>query len=566
MAGKTSKTKETIEERQKQWEASLAKWNKEYGERRKQFTHLQGRVPVKALYTPLDGAERGFDFLRDVGYPGEFPFTRGNETSMYRRQYWEMSQYSGFGSASETNKRIKELFDRGLSGIFIAMDLPTQIGYDSDNTMARKEVGKVGVAISSMEDMERIFEGIDLSKLSSVKTTANAIAPVWMAFMLGVCEKRGINPNSFHVCTQNDILKEFASRGTQIFPLKPSLKFATDLLEYCAKNLPTWSPLQFSGEHMMDMGGRQTDSMAFALSNAIQYYEYVLERGVDIDEIAPKNEILIAGREEDFFGDIAKFRASRRMWARIMKDRFHAKNPESMKLHMCGFGAGAPLLRQEPLNNIVRITLESLACALGGTESQNLPSFDEALCTPSADAARVAMRTQQIIAYESGVADTIDPLAGSFFVEYLTDEFEKETMAMIAKVDKKGGAAAAIEEGFFQQTILQAAYEYQKGVESGDIVRVGLNKFAQESHIPWPAFKGNPEEEENQKKRLKELRARRDNRAVRQTLGDLKVAAKKSENVMPYLIKCAREYATIGEIFDTMREVWGEFHARSQIF
>jgi methylmalonyl-CoA mutase, N-terminal domain len=547
----------------KEWEATLEKVVKEKGERRKQFTQLQGAVPVKNLYTPQDMAQK--DYAKDIGYPGEFPFTRGNDVNMYREKYWEFAQYSGFGSAAETNLRLKDLLGKGLNGVFIAMDLPTQVGYDSDSIHARKEVGKVGVAISSMLDMEMIFDGIDLSKLSSVKTTANAIAPVWMAFLLGVCEKRGIDPNSFHVATQNDILKEFACRGTQIFPLRPHLKFTTDLIEYCCKNLPTWSPIQFSGAHMADMGGRQTDCIAFALSNAIQYISSGIERGLTADEIAPKMEILITGREEDFLGDIAKFRATRRMWARILRERFGSKNPEAQKLRMCGFGSGAPLLRQEPLNNIVRVTIESLALALGGVESQNLPSYDEALCTPSADAARVAMRTQQIIAYETGVADTADPLAGSYFLEYLTDEFEKNSMAMIARVDKKGGAANAIEEGFYQQIISQAAYEYQKGVESGDIVRVGLNKFATNEHIPWPSFKGNPAEEEKAKARLAELRNSRDNREVKQTLADLKADARADKNVMPALVKCARAYATIGEIYDSLRDVWGEFHAKAQL-
>ncbi len=566
MTTRKNKENEVIAARQKQWEeTTLQPWLKSHGERKKQFTVYRGMVPVKNLYTPLDVEERGADFLRDIGFPGEFPFTRGNDPNVYRRRYWETSQYSGFGSAGETNKRIKDLLSLGLTGIFIAMDLPTQIGYDSDQPLARKEVGKVGVAINSMEDMEKIFEGIRLNSLTSVRTTANAIAPVWMAFLLGVCEKQGIDPNSFHAVTQNDVLKEFACRGTQIFPMKPSLKFTTDVVEFCAKNLPNWSPLQISGEHMIETGARPVEGYAFALSDAIEYYKRVIERGVDIDEIAPQNEFMVSAYGDDFLGDIARFRALRRMWARIMKERFGSKNPDSQKLHMCGFGSGVNLLRQEPLNNIVRITIESLACALGGTDSQNLPSYDEALCTPSAEAARVAMRTQQIVAYETGVADTVDPLAGSYYLEYLTDEFEKQTMAMIARVDKKGGAAAALEEGFYQQVISQGAYQHQKEVESGEKAMVGLNKFQTEEHIPWPAFKGNPEGEEKQKIRLKELKNRRDNRTVLQSLRNLKEEAKKNNNVMLPLVSCAKAYATIGEIFDTLREVWGEFHARSRL-
>jgi len=407
-----------LEKKEKEWtEQVLEPWVKAHGERSDKFTASQGMVPVKALYTPVDEERRGFDYLKDLGFPGEYPYTRGLEPNMYRRKFWEMSQYSGFGSSDETNQRIKDLLSRGLSGIFIALDLPTQIGYDSDYPQARREVGKCGVVIDSLEDIERIFAGIPLNKLTSIRTTANAIAPIWIAMLVALCEKQGIDPNSIKGGTQNDILKEFAGRGTQIFPIKHSLQFTTDAVEFCAKNLPNWSPLQVSGEHMASMGAKPIEGVAFALANAIAYLECAMERGVDVDDVARKNEFLMSARGENLFEDVAKFRGIRRMWARILKERLGAKDPMSLRMNIVGFGSGTPLTSQEPMNNIIRTTLQGLALALGGVPSMNLPSYDEALSLPSQEAARLAVKTQQILAYETGIADTADPMGGSYYLE-----------------------------------------------------------------------------------------------------------------------------------------------------
>ena len=555
-----------IEKRQKQWEnKNLKNYVKTHGERKKEFLAFQGMIPIKTVYTPLDLMERGIDFLNDIGYPGDFPFTRGNEPNAYRRQFWEMSQYSGFGSAEETNKRIKDLLCRGLSGIFIALDLPTQIGYDSDHPMARKEVGRVGVAIDSLEDLERIFDGIPLNKLTSVRTTANAIAPVWIAFLVALCEKQGINPNSFHGGTQNDVLKEFAGRGTQLFPIKPSLKFTTDATEYCVTNLPNWSPLQISGEHMIGMGACPLDGIAFALANAIEYLESAKVRGIDAEDVASVCEFLVSARGDDFFGDVAKFRAMRRLWARILKDRFNVKKADALKMKIVGFGSGWPLTRQEPLNNIIRCTLQCLSLVLGGVVSINLPSYDEALSLPSEESARIAIRTQQIVAYETGIADTVDPLGGSYYLECLTDEIEKQTMEVIREIEKLGNAAAAIENGFYEKLINRGAYEYEKEIQSGERIKVGVNKFRTEEAASIKPFKSRPEEEEKQKARLKQLKRRRNNRTVMANLRTISEKAGKDENLVVPILEAVRNYATIGEICDTLREVWGEWEARPSL-
>ncbi len=556
-----------IREKQGQWEKSiLREWVEKYGERRKEFPTFQGMVPVKTVYTPIDLEERGIDFLRDIGFPGEFPYTRGNEPNMYRRKFWEMSQYSGFGSAQETNQRIKDLLSQGLTGIFIALDLPTQIGYDSDHPMARKEVGKTGVAVDSLEDMERMFAGIPLNKLTSIRTTANTIAPIWIALLVALCEKQGIDPNSIHGVTQNDVLKEFACRGTQIFPIKPHLRFTTDAVEFCIKNLPNWSPLQISGDHIVSMGARNIEGVAFALADAIQYLECALERGLPVDEVASKNEFLVSARGEGFLDDVAKFRAIRKLWARILKERFGAKNPASLQMNIIGFGSGTPLTRQEPLNNIIRTTLQCLALALGGVPSINLPSYDEGLSTPSQEAARIALRTQQIVAYETGMADTADPLGGSYFLECLTDEVEKKAMEIIKKIDDLGMAAAAIEKGFYEKLINRGIYDYEREFDSGERVKVGVNKFQTTGEaISIKAFRGNPEEEEKQKARLAELRRKRNNRAVMQGLKNIADTAKGDGNLVFPILEALKDYATLGEICNTLREVWGDWKAKPSL-
>jgi methylmalonyl-CoA mutase N-terminal domain/subunit len=557
--------RKTLSESQKEWsENVLADWVNRYGERSETFTASQGMIPVKTLYTPLDLEERGVDYQEDIGFPGQFPYTRGIEPNMYRRKFWEMSQYSGFGSADETNLRIKDLLKRGLSGIFIALDLPTQIGYDSDHTLARREVGRCGVAIDSLEDLERIFDGIPLEKMTSIRTTANAIAPIWIAFLLALCEKRGVDPNDIHGVTQNDVLKEFAGRGTQIFPIQPSLRFTTDAVEYCARNLPTWSPLQISGDHMASMGAKPIEGVAFSLANAIQYLECAIERGIDVDHVASKNEFLVSARGENLLEDVAKLRAIRRMWAKILKERFGAKDSRSMMMNIVGFGSGAPLTHQEPLNNVIRTTIQCLALALGGVPSINLPSYDEALSLPSVQAARLAVRTQQIMAYETGVADTVDPLGGSYFLESLTDEIEKQAMGIIDKIDELGKAATAIEKGFYEALINRGLYDSFKELESGRRVKVGVNKFQEEEETTTTvkAFKSNADEEQKQVARIRVLREKRDNRAVKTSLKKLASAAEGNVNTVPYILEAVKCYTTIGEICDTLRDIWGSWEAK----
>ena len=559
--------KKLKESAQKWEESTLDEWVKQHGERSSEFTASQGMVPVNTLYTPLDLEERGVDYENDIGFPGQFPYTRGLEPNMYRRKFWEMSQYSGFGSADETNKRIKDLLSRGLSGIFIALDLPTQVGYDSDHQLAQREVGRCGVAIDSLDDLERIFDGIPLEKMTSIRTTANAIAPVWIAMLVALCEKRGIDPNKIKGGTQNDILKEFAGRGTQIFPIQKSLQFTTDAVEYCARNLSNWSPLQISGEHMASMGAKPIEGVAFALANAIQYLECAMERGVDVDSVARKNEFLVSARGENLLEDVAKFRAIRRMWARILKDRLQAKDPQSMMMNIVGFGSGAPLTYQEPQNNIVRVTIQCLALALGGVPSINLPSYDEALSLPSDEAARLAVKTQQIVAYESGVADTVDPLGGSYYLESLTDEIEKQTMEIIAKIDELGKAASAIEAGFYEKLINRGLYDNFKEMEACKRIKVGVNKFQDKvkSKNPVKAFKSDFSEEKKQVERLTALKNRRNNEAVQQALKNLRDAAEKSENTVPAILEAVREYATVGEVCDTLKGVWGSWEAKPSL-
>jgi methylmalonyl-CoA mutase N-terminal domain/subunit len=560
----------SIERARKLWEEGcLSRSLEKQGERKEHFKVLEGAYTVERLYTPLDLEDRGIDYVKDIGFPGEFPYTRGIEPTMYRGRIWESMQYAGMGTAEETNKRLKFLMGEGLTGITIALDLPTQIGYDSDNPIARKEVGRVGVAVDSLEDMEQIFEGVPLSTLTSVRTTAVCIGPIWAAFMLALCEKQGVKPDDIRVVVQNDPLREIVARGTQIFPVKPSVKFTTDLMEFCAKELPNWFPLQIADYHYKQMGAPPVDAFAFALCTVIEYVESAIARGVDIDDIAPQIEWSLA-IEMDFLEAIARFRAARKLWAKIIKERFGAKRPESLQMQNQAYGYGFPLTAQEPINNIVRITVEALALALSGPQAIALPSYDEAKSIPAAEAAKIALRTNQIIAHETGVTDTVDPLGGSYYIESLTDEIEKQVLAVIHKVDEIGGATAAIETGYYDLVITRGAYEYQKAIEDGDRVVIGVNKFQSEERIPIKAFKVDPKVEAKQLAKLKELKRRRDNRAVTESLRRVGESAKKDENLVLPLLDAVKNYATIGEICDTLREVWGEWQGKptfmSQVF
>ena len=559
-----------IEQSQKKWEEEcLSKSLKKKGERKEQFKVLEGAYEVKRLYTPVDLEEQGIDYVKDIGFPGKFPYTRGISPTMYRGELWESMQYAGMGTAEDTNKRLKFLMGEGLTGITIALDLPTQIGHDSDHPIARKEVGRVGVAINSLEDMEQLFDGVPLNTLTSVRTTAVCIGPIWAAFMLALCEKQGVNPDDIRVVVQNDPLREIVARGTQIFPAKPSVKFTTDLVEFCARELPNWFPLQIADYHYKQMGAPPVDALAFALCTVIEYIEKAIARGVDIDDIAPQIEWSLA-IETDFLEAIARFRAARKLWAKVIKNRFGAKKPESLQMQNQAYGYGYCLTAQEPINNIVRVTVEALALALSGPQAVALPSYDEARSIPAAEAAKIALRTNQIIAHETGVTNTVDPLGGSYYIEALTDEIEKQVMAVIKKVDEIGGATAAIETGYYDRVITQGAYEYQKAVDNGDRIFIGVNKFQSEEKVPITAFKVDPEAEAKQLARLKELKNRRDNRAVTESLKRIGESAKKDENLVPPLLDAVKNYATIGEICDTLREVWGEWQGKptfmSQVF
>jgi len=552
-----------IEEEQNKWkDGPLKEWLGRYKESKEQFSACEGQLTVNRLYTPVDLDKRGIDYVKDIGFPGMFPYTRGIEPTMHRAGLWDTSNYIGLGTPAETNERLKYLMSEGMAGVFIALDLPTQFGFDSDSPMARKEVGRVGVAIDSLEDMEELFAGVPLDTLASVRTTANAIGPIWLALMYALSEKQGVDPNDIHFVMQNDGIREIMARGTQIFPIKPSLKFSVDAVEYCAKNLPNWFPLQIADYHYKQKGAPPIPALAFAFCTVIAYIESAMARGIDIDKIAPSIEWTMA-IDQEFLEGIARFRAARRLWARIIKERYEAKNPESLKMKIDAFGYGFPLTAQEPLNNIIRITIECLALALSSPQAMHLPSYDEARNIPGAEPAKIALRTQQIVGYETGITNTVDPLGGSYYIEYVTDEIEKQVLDVIREVDEMGGAVAAMEGGFYNKVMARGAYEYQKAIERGERVVVSVNKFQSQETVPIKAFKVDPEGEAKQIAKLKELKKRRDNRAVQESLKELQNVASKDENTVPAIINAVKNYATVGEICDTLRQVWGEWQATS---
>lgn len=537
------------------WEqGTLAKVTARFPERKAEFTTLSG-MPVERLYTPLDIAE--LDYERDLGFPGQYPYTRGVQPTMYRGRLWTMRQYAGFGTAEESNERYKYLLAQGQTGLSVAFDLPTQIGYDSDHPLAQGEVGKVGVAIDSLADMETLFAGIPLDKVST-SMTINAPAAVLLAMYIAVAEKQGVPSHKLSGTIQNDILKEYAARGTYIFPPKPSMRLITDIFAYCSKHLPEWNTISISGYHIREAGCTAVQEVAFTLANGIAYVEAAIRAGLNVDSFAPRLSFFF-NAQMDLLEEVAKFRAARRLWARIMKERFGAKDPRSMMLRFHTQTAGCALTAQQPDNNIIRVTIQALAAVLGGTQSLHTNSRDEALSLPTEESVRIALRTQQIIAYESGVTNTIDPLAGSYVVENLTNRIEQEAQAYLEKIDKLGGAVAAIEQGFIQREIQESAYAYQKAVESGERIVVGVNKFQVENERPPEIHKVDPEVERRQCAKLRELRAKRDNGKVSQVLAELREAAKGDDNLMPYILECVRAYATLGEVCGVLREVFGEY-------
>lgn len=547
---------DNIKDSLKKWEDStVSKAISKFPERKDTFK-TNSDIEINRLYTPLDLQD--WDYDDKLGYPGQYPFTRGVQPTMYRGRLWTMRQYAGFGTAIESNKRYKYLLEQGQTGLSVAFDLPTQIGYDSDHPLSEGEVGKVGVAIDSLKDMEILFDGIPLDKVST-SMTINAPASVLLAMYIAVAEKQGVSKDKLRGTIQNDILKEYIARGTYIFPPKPSMRLITNIFEYCSKEVPKWNTISISGYHIREAGATAVQEVAFTLADGIAYVEAAIKAGLDVDDFAPRLSFFF-NAHNNLLEEVAKFRAARRLWARIMKERFNAKNPKSMMLKFHTQTAGSTLTAQQPDNNIVRVAIQALAAVLGGTQSLHTNSRDEALALPTEESVRIALRTQQIIAHESGVADTIDPLAGSYYIESLTDRIEKEAMEYIRKIDELGGAVSAIEKGYIQKEIQDSAYRYQMEVESGEKIVVGVNKFQIEEDTHKDILKVDLEVERVQRENLIQLRKERNNEEVNNKLEALREAAKDSSvNLMPYILDAVKTYATLGEICDVLREVFGEY-------
>jgi methylmalonyl-CoA mutase N-terminal domain/subunit len=546
---------EKIKQGMEKYQQNVEKVVQKFPERKEKFTSTSG-YEIKRLYTPLDVAE--LDYEKDLGFPGMFPYTRGVQPTMYRARFWTMRQYAGFGTAEESNKRYKYLLEQGQMGLSVAFDLPTQIGYDSDDPMAEGEVGKVGVAIDSLEDMEVLFDGIPLDKVST-SMTINSTAAILLAMYIAVAEKQGVPMEKLSGTIQNDILKEYIARGTYIFPPQPSMRIITDIFDFCSKNMPKWNPISISGYHIREAGATAVQEVAFTLADAIAYVEAAIKAGLDPNVFGQRLSFFFAAHN-NFLEEIAKFRAARRLWAKIMKERFNVTNPKAMLLRFHTQTGGSTLTAQQPMNNIVRVTIQALAAVLGGTQSLHTNSYDEALGLPTEESVRIALRTQQIIAYESGVADTIDPLAGSYAIEAMTSEIEKRAMEYIEKIDQMGGMVKAIEMGYIQKEIHESAYKAQLAIENGEDIIVGVNKFQIEEDLSQKeVLKVDPELEEKQKQKLKKLKVKRDNEKVKKVLNNVKKAASSDENLMPYILEAVKAYATVGEISNALREVFGEY-------
>ena len=548
------KTNRIMKELERWEKTTLPKWMGQRPERRSEFRNYSDTV-IKRVYTPED--IKDLDYLLDLGFPGEYPFTRGVHATMYRGRLWTMRMFSGYGTAEQTNQRFKYLLKEGETGLSIAFDYPSIRGYDSDHPFSKGEVGVCGVTVASLKDMEVLFDGIPLDKVTT-SMTINGPAAMLLAMYMAVGDRQGVSRDKLGGTTQNDVLKEFFAQKLIIFPPKPSLKLVTDIVEYCTKHVPRWNPISVSGYHIREAGGNAVQELAFTLYDGITYVESCLERGMKVDEFAPRLSFFFAAHN-DLFEEIAKFRAARRIWAKTMKERFHAKNSRSMWMRMHVQTAGFTLTAQQPLNNITRVTVQALAAILSGTQSLHTNSFDEALALPSEQAVRIALRTQQIIAHESGVANTIDPLAGSYYVENLTNEMEKRTMEYFQKLDDMGGAMTAIEKGFFQKEIADNAYKYQKEVDEKRRILVGVNYYTTEEKQPIKVLRVDPKVEEGQVARLQKLRRERDNRKVNEMLEKLHYAAGKDENLMPIIIDSVKAYVTIGEMCDVLRKIYGEY-------
>lgn len=547
--------KEKLQQGLNEYEAKVAKATAKFPERK--------NFEAQRLYTPLDIED--FDYGEKLGFPGQYPFTRGVQPTMYRGRLWTMRAYAGFATAEETNARYKYLLEAGQTGLSVAMDLPTQIGLDSDHELSHGEVGKVGVAIDSLADMEALFDGIPLDKVST-SMTINGPAAVLLAMYVAVAEKQGVKPEALKGTIQNDILKEYIARGTYIFPPRPSMRLITDTFEYCSKNIPKWNTISVGAYHIREAGASEVQEIAFAFANAMAYIDAAIKAGQKVDDFAPGiSWIFTAGL--DFFGEVAKFRAARRLWARIMKERYGASVPKAQMLRVHVHTAGSVLTAQQPLNNVVRITWQALSAVLGGIQSMACCAYDEAIALPTEESATLALRTQQLLAYESGVTDTIDPLAGSYYIETLTDKIEKEAYDYIDKIDCMGGAVAAIEQGYMQQEMAAHAYEYQHEVELGKRTVIGVNKFNDSKKLAeQDVLTADLSVGERQIARLEKMKAARDNDSVKAALEKLREAAKGTENLMPYLINAVKTYATLGEICGVLREEFGEYKQSGSMF
>jgi methylmalonyl-CoA mutase N-terminal domain/subunit len=512
--------------------------------------------PSKSVFTASDLT--GFDSDHDLGYPGEFPFTRGIQPTMYRGRLWTMRQYAGMGDAEESNRRYKFLIANGTAGLSVAFDLPTQIGYDSDDPMALGEVGKVGVAIDSIEDMERLFDGIALDKIST-SMTINATASILLALYVAVARRAGADPRKLSGTVQNDILKEYIARGTYIYPISHAMRIVTDMFAWANEHTPEWNTISISGYHMREAGCTAAQEIAFTLANGMTYVRAAIDAGLDVDRFAPRLSFFF-NAHNNFFEEVAKFRAARRLWARIVREDFGAKNPRSWMLRFHTQTAGSTLTAQQPENNIVRTAIQALSAVLGGTQSLHTNGYDEALALPTEEAARIALRTQQIIASESGVANTIDPFAGSYYVESLTNDLEQQARAYLDRIDALGGMLRAIDRGWVQQEIQSAAYDYQRAVDSGQATVVGVNRFTREEEPPTPIQRIDESLERRQVERVRALRARRDPTPWQAALRQVGDHGRSGQNLMPAILNAVESYATVGEIAATLREVFGEYH------
>jgi methylmalonyl-CoA mutase N-terminal domain/subunit len=553
---------DNLEQAKKEWEErvvgpALAR----APERRQEFSTLSG-IPLERLYTPADVP---LDYEADLGFPGQYPFTRGVQPTMYRGRFWTMRQYAGYATAEESNARYKYLLSQGQTGLSVAFDLPTQVGYDADHPLAAGEVGRVGVSISSLEDMRRLFADIPLDRVS-VSMTINAPAAIMLAMLIAVAKEQGVAPRQLRGTVQNDILKEYVARGTYIFPPRPSMRLVTEVFRYCADEVPEWNTISISGYHIREAGATAVQEVAFTLANGIAYVQAAIAAGLDVDSFAPRLSFFF-NAHNDFLEEIAKFRAARRLWARIMRQRFGARDPRSWMLRFHTQTAGCTLTAQQPENNVIRVTLQALAAVLGGTQSLHTNSRDEALWLPTEESARIALRTQQIIAHESGVANTVDPLAGSYVIEHLTTEVERRALAYIEKIDALGGAMAAIEQGYIQQEIGDAAYRYQREVDSGERVIVGVNEYALEGEkVALKRLMVDPAVEQRQRARLAALRAERDGERAAGMLSRIEAAARApDEPLMPLFIAAVEAGCTLGEICGALRRVWGEYRPEASL-